>query len=134
MAPQLLWRLSDSEAAQVRLTYIAGIRDDLLPIEYEEPAGADIVDALLDALREEGEPEVFGEIANFIADDLGHDLRWELERLRSAGITRVVAVDLTRPEFNIPVVRVVIPGLEGDIRHPGCVPGPRARRAAVPSR
>ena len=122
------------EAAQVRLTYIAGIRDDLLPVEYEEPAGADIVDALLDALREESEPEVFGEIANFSADDLARDLGWELERLRSAGITRVVAVDLTRPELGIPVVRVVIPGLEGDIRHPRYVPGPRARRAAVPSR
>jgi YcaO-like protein with predicted kinase domain len=123
-----------SEAAQVRLTYIAGIRDDLLPIAYEEPAGADIVDALLDALREEGEPELFGEVANFIADDLGRDLGWELERLRSAGITRVVAVDLTRPELGIPVVRVVIPGLEGDIRHPRYVPGARTRRAAVPSR
>jgi len=26
---------------------------------------------------------------------------------------------------------VVIPGLEGDIRHPRYIPGPRARRAAV---
>jgi len=63
---------------------------------------------------------------------LGRDLRWELERLRAAGITRVIAVDLTRPEFAIPVVKVVIPGLECDIRHPHYIPGPRARRAAAP--
>ena len=54
-----------------------------------------------------------------------------LNSLRSAGIDRAVAVDLTRPEFEIPVVRVVIPGLEGDIRHPHYVPGSRARRAAA---
>jgi len=122
------------EAAQTRLTYIAGIRDDLLPVEYEEPANADIVDALLNALRQESEPHLFREVPSFSGDDLGRDLRWELEHLRSAGITRVIAVDLTRAEFGIPVVRVVIPGLEGDIRHPHYVPGPRARQAAAAPR
>ena len=120
-----------SEAAQTRLTYIAGVRDDLLPLEYEEPAGVEIVDALLDALRQENVPYLFHQIPSFAGDDLGQDLQWELEQLRSAGITRAVMVDLTRPEFEIPVVRMVIPGLEGDIRHPHYVPGPRARRAAA---
>src|SRR5208282_3179889 len=31
-----------TEAAQIRLTYIAGIRDDLLPSEYEELPTAEI--------------------------------------------------------------------------------------------
>ena len=119
-----------TEAAQTRLTYITGIRDDLLPLEYEEPPNADIVDALLDALRHESQPHLFREVPSFAADDLGQDLKWELERLHSAGVTRVVAIDLTRPEFGIPVVRVVIPGLEGDIRHPHYIPGARARRTA----
>jgi ribosomal protein S12 methylthiotransferase accessory factor len=123
-----------TEAAQTRLTYITGIRDDLLPLEYQEPPTADIVDALLDALRQESEPHPFREIPTFAADDLRQDLQWELERLRSAGITRAVAVDLTRPEFGIPVVRVVIPGLEGDVRHPHYVPGLRAHSAAAQSR
>jgi YcaO-like protein with predicted kinase domain len=120
-----------SEAAQTRLTYIAGVRDDLSALEYEEPAGAEIVDALLDALRQECRPHLFHEIRSFAGDDLGQDLQWELEQLRSVGIARVVAVDLTRPEFGIPVVRMVIPGLEGDIRHPHYVAGARARRAAT---
>jgi ribosomal protein S12 methylthiotransferase accessory factor len=39
-------------------------------------------------------------------------------------------VDLTKPEFRIPVVRVVIPGLEGpEHRLPRYVAGKRARRA-----
>jgi len=123
-----------TEAAQSRLTYIAGIRDDLLPSEYEELPAARIVDALLDALRQETEPTSLRAVPTFVADDLGQDLRWELERLQSTGITRVVAIDLTRPDFGIPVVRVVIPGLEGDIRHPHYTPGPRARQAAALSR
>jgi YcaO-like protein with predicted kinase domain len=123
-----------TEAAQTRLTYITGIRDDLLPLEYEEPPTADIVDALLDALRQESWPHSFHEVPSFAADDLAQDLRHELECLRSAGITRVVTVDLTRPDFCIPVVRVVIPGLEGDIKHPHYLPGARARRVAVQSR
>ena len=123
-----------AEAAQTRLTYITGIRDDLLPSEYEEPPAADIVDALLDALRQETKPISFREVPNFASDDLRQDLQRMLECLRSTGITRVVAVDLTRPDFDIPVTRVVIPGLDGDIRHPHYIPGPRARQAAALSR
>jgi YcaO-like protein with predicted kinase domain len=122
-----------TEAAQTRLTYITGIRDDLLPLEYEEPPTADIVDALFDALRQESEARLFHGVSTFAADDLGQDLRQELECLQSAGITRVVAVDLTRSDFDIPVVRVVIPGLDGDIKHPHYLPGLRARRAAAQS-
>jgi ribosomal protein S12 methylthiotransferase accessory factor len=120
-----------TEAAQVRLTYIAGTRDDLLPPEYEEPPNAEILDALLGALCQEAEALSFRDAASFGADDLGHDLRWELARLAAAGIARVVAVDLTRADFGVPVVRVVIPGLEGDIRHPHYTKGPRARRVAA---
>jgi YcaO-like protein with predicted kinase domain len=122
-----------TEAAQSRLTYIAGVRDDLLPPEYEKPPAADIADALLDAMCRETALVSFDRVPSFVSDDLGQDLRWELERLRAAGLSRVIAVDLTRPEFGISVSRLVIPGLEGDIRHPHYVPGPRARRAAAQS-
>jgi ribosomal protein S12 methylthiotransferase accessory factor len=51
-----------------------------------------------------------------------------LERLLAANITEVVAVDLTRPELGLPVVKVVIPGLEGS-DHYEYVPGQRALAA-----
>ena len=120
-----------TEAAQTRLTYIAGIRDDLLPARYEEPANAEIADALVDALAQQSDPLSFDDIADLAGDDLVQDLRGLLDRLRAAGIERVVAVDLTRADFAIPVVRVVIPGLEGDPRHPLYHAGARARRAAA---
>jgi ribosomal protein S12 methylthiotransferase accessory factor len=116
-----------TEAAQARLTYIAGIRDDLAPPEYADPPGAAIGDALADALAATSPAVPFGGIAQHRADDLAEDLRWLLARLRAVGVERVAACDLTRPEFGVPVARVVIPGLEGDPRHPSYVPGRRAR-------
>ena len=48
--------------------------------------------------------------------------------MRGVGIAEVVTLDLTGPEVGVPVVRVVIPGLEGPDDHDAYVPGPRARR------
>jgi ribosomal protein S12 methylthiotransferase accessory factor len=120
-----------TEAAQTRLTYIAGIRDDISPADYEEPPEAEIGDALLDALSAESRPVPFHDVPNFTADDLTEDLHWALDRLRASGIDRAIAVDLTRPEFEIPVVRLVIPGLDWDPHHPDYRPGPRAREISV---
>jgi YcaO-like protein with predicted kinase domain len=117
-----------TEAAQTRLTYIAGIRDDLPPSDYRESEPEKLGAALIDALSQ-ATPARFRDVAGFDADDVVADVRWELQRLRAVGIERVIAVDLTRPDFGIPVVRVVIPGLEWDCTHRDYLPGPRARRA-----
>lgn len=45
-------------------------------------------------------------------DDVLDDIEVVLGRLVEAGFDRVVAVDLTRPELDVPVVRMVIPGME----------------------
>src|SRR5438105_3808481 len=92
-----------TEAAQTRLTYIAGIRDDLPPEEYAEPPEAEIGDALLDALAAQTAPVRFENVSNFISDDLATDLRWALDRLRAAGIERAIGGDLTPPECDSPV-------------------------------
>jgi YcaO-like protein with predicted kinase domain len=118
-----------TEAAQIRLTYIAGIRDDLPPSDYRESAEEKLGAALLDAASQ-AEGRSFCDAPSLDADDLTVDLRWELERLRAIGVERVIAVDLTRPDFGTPVVRMVIPGLEWDCTHPAYIPGPRARRAS----
>jgi YcaO-like protein with predicted kinase domain len=119
-----------TEAAQTRLTYIAGMRDDLLAAEYGEAPGDDIRNALLDALAREMALQSFTAIPGFATDDLVEDLQGALGRVRAAGIERVVAVDLTQPAFGVPVVRLVIPGLEWDPHHPNYQPGKRARDLA----
>jgi ribosomal protein S12 methylthiotransferase accessory factor len=118
-----------TEAAQIRLTYITGNRDDLPASDYQESVPEKLGAALLDAVSHNAEPRSFNHIAHFDADDLACDLEWELQRLRSAGIDRVVAVDLTRSDVGIPVVRAVIPDLEWDCTHPDYTPGARALRA-----
>ena len=55
------------------------------------------------------------------------DLARILEGLRSVGITEVVVVDLSKREFSIPVLRVIVPGLETYHHVQGYAPGPRAR-------
>jgi len=119
-----------TEAAQIRLTYIAGIRDDLPTSDYTETTEQKLGAALLDAVSQAGNARSFRDIPSHNTDDVAIDLRWELERLRAIGIQRVVAVDLTRPEFGIPVVRVVIPGLEWDSNHSDYAAGPRAQQVS----
>ena len=55
----------------------------------------------------------FQDVATFDGATLEDDVSWELHRLREAGFDQVALVDLTRPEFGLSVVRVVIPGMEG---------------------
>jgi YcaO-like protein with predicted kinase domain len=119
-----------TEAAQIRLTYIAGIRDDLPAADYAETTEQKLGAALLDAVSQAGGARSFRDVAGHHTDDVAIDLRWELDRLRAIGIERAIAVDLTRPDFGIPVVRVVIPGLEWDPNHSNYVAGPRAQQAS----
>ena len=116
-----------TEAAQTRLTYISGSRDDLL--DYTESAKDKLGAALLDALSLAVAAAAFEDIPDHDTHDVLVDVRWELERLRKVGVQRAIAVDLTRPEFGIPVVRMIVPGLEWDCTHPHYVPGARALQA-----
>ncbi len=118
-----------TEAAQIRLTYIAGIRDDLPPSDYAESEQEKLGAALIDAMSQAADARSFRNVPSFDTDDVTADVRWQLQRLRAIGIESVVAVDLTRPDMGIPVVRLVIPGLEWDCTHRDYHPGPRAQRA-----
>ena len=119
-----------AEAAQVRLTYISGSRNDLSARDYGDPETAEFTEALLDVFCQQAGGRLFDSGAGCADGDLGGVVRWELGRLRASGFAQVIAVDLTRPAFGIPVVRVVIPGLEGLFDDPGYVPGARIRAAA----
>ena len=117
-----------TEAAQSRLGFISGARDDVAGWDYadgmdqEAPPGAGGGSAR-EAARD------FTAVPGFDGDSFDADVAWELAALRAAGISEVVAVDLTREEFGIPVVRVIVPGLEGPVTTvPNCRLGPRAMK------
>jgi ribosomal protein S12 methylthiotransferase accessory factor len=101
-----------TEAAQTRLTLIAGTREDLPRSEYERLLQPDAARNARGLLAASVALEPFRPDSGWTADGFDEDIREELSRLAAAGVSQVVRVDLTRPELGIPVVRVVIPGLE----------------------
>ena len=117
-----------TEAAQVRTNYITGARDDLGLEEYGL-AGVEEKNRQARILMSYGGPPY----RNFDAgpshdfETFEADLDFLLDRLALAGVREVVSVDLTRSEFGIPVVRIVIPGLEGPHDHDAYQMGVRAR-------
>ena len=116
-----------TEAAQTRLTYITGIRDDLSPAEYRTVPGDELRDALLDALAQESRADARSLTCRTSPPTISATIcagHWAGSRQPAS--TESIAVDLTRPEFMIPVVRLVIPGLEWDPHHPNYRPGHRA--------
>jgi YcaO-like protein with predicted kinase domain len=115
-----------TEAAQGRLTMIAGSRDGY--IRYTERLDADLTRRTQATMRAEGRRRSFADVPTREAESFDADVAWEVERLRAAGLGQAVVVDLTRPDIRIPVVRVIIPGLESMHDVPGYVPGARARR------
>jgi ribosomal protein S12 methylthiotransferase accessory factor len=118
-----------TEAVQVRTTYIAGSRDDLRPDSFAAVALEAKLRRARALIAGDGPRRDYRAVPSHDGESFADDLAWLLGRLRSAGIEQVVAVDLTRPDLAIPVVRVVIPGLEGPDDHPHHVPGPRALAA-----
>ena len=53
----------------------------------------------------------FSDVTSFSASDILDDIHYMLDTLASQGLNQVIVVDLTKPEFNIPVVKVIVPGL-----------------------
>jgi ribosomal protein S12 methylthiotransferase accessory factor len=94
-----------TEAAQSRLTFISGSRDDLFPDLYEPAVHAPDVAATRPTLdfRTRKSP--------LLGATFAEDLATTLDLLRAGGFPQVIAVDHTKPEFGIPVVAVVVPGL-----------------------
>jgi ribosomal protein S12 methylthiotransferase accessory factor len=73
----------------------------------------------------------FAPLAAPLPDDLYSRLLMVLERLRAGGLERNIVVDLTRPHLGIPVVRVLVPGLQNYYGQTTRRPGERLLRMLV---
>jgi len=94
-----------TEAAQVRLSVIAGARDDIQHRAYTE------VRQMRPPARRPGKQGAvsFHTLPTSENDDLGADLAVLVGRVREVAPCPPLVVDLTRPEFALPVVFVVVP-------------------------
>jgi len=95
-----------TEAAQSRLTFISGARDDIFPEAFLRPLPEEtrrLFEAKPKPLDMKREPAAAG---------LGPLLAHVLGRLQSAGITSAIALPLTRGEYPFAVCKIFIPELE----------------------
>lgn len=102
-----------TEAAQSRLTAIAGGRDDMFRSVYSRSRDAASLRRIAASLRPSEGMRDFRDAPSWETDSADEDVVLLLHRLRCVGVDQVVVVDLTKPELGVPVVRVAIPGLEG---------------------
>ena len=105
-----------TEAAQSRLTKISGTRDDLQRHRYKKTPAANFAERL-HYMADMVEPRIgtFAHADNS-AGTAAEDVQSLVDSLTSAGIRQIVAVDLTKPEIGIPVVRCIVPGLGRKVR------------------
>ena len=101
-----------TEAAQSRLTFISGSRDDLSRADYERLRSVQVLRRARLMLEIKGAPHSYLDVCTSENNNFVEEVCWELQVLRKSGFKRVIVVDLTKPEFGLPVVRVVIPGLQ----------------------
>jgi Uncharacterized conserved protein len=101
-----------TEVAQSRLTQIHGAREDVPHTDVRKRLGYEQTKRLNRYWFEANSEMPMEAIRSLDTPDFLEDIHLILQRLQEKGLTRVIAVDLTRAEIGIPVVRVVVPGLE----------------------
>lgn len=125
LAPEVALSRALTEAVQTRLSYVSGSRDDLFREDYQRNRDPELVAGIWEEIASTASTATLAARPSLATDTFEGDLAALLAAVRRVGIERVVVVDLTRPSLGLPVVKVIVPGLEGPGGH---VPGPRARR------
>jgi len=118
-----------TEAAQTRLNYVSGARDDLEISEYEEAglaAKKEFAETLFQMPRQLRQ---FSDLPHRCFGTLDEDYHHLLARFSAIGVDEVVTVELTRPEHGVDVFRVVVPGLESPHDDETYQPGERSMAA-----
>jgi ribosomal protein S12 methylthiotransferase accessory factor len=98
-----------TEAAQSRLTYIAGTRDDIPRSVYRLTLTGQRRSAFQPSAR--GAAREYRSAPTLSGRSFGTQLRDVVERIRAVTGMSPVAVDLTRRDFGVPVLFVIAPGL-----------------------
>jgi YcaO-like protein with predicted kinase domain len=113
--PEIAIARALTEAAQTRLTYIAGARDDFFAHDYERASDPQVIAAVWQQFTAPcDEPVAFDDLPGLAAATLGDALEPLVRSQR-----QVIAVDLTHPALGVPVVKVIVPGRATDLEAMG---------------
>jgi ribosomal protein S12 methylthiotransferase accessory factor len=98
-----------TEAAQTRITFIHGAREDIRLGSYTASESNSRLFAFFNDLAPRTSWQSFEEVAE---PNLFLDYCLVLEHLAAAGYNDIFRVVLTQSALNIPVVKVLVPGLQ----------------------
>ena len=102
-----------TEVAQSRATQINGAREDTVRADFAREAGYERMKRINKYyFRHEDEQIKLADIENKSTSSITRDIEIVKEELMANGIEKILYVDLTRPELDVSVVRVVIPEME----------------------
>ncbi len=102
-----------TEVAQSRATQIHGTREDTTRAVFMRKAGYERMKRINKHWFGESEEIVeLEDIKNRSGKSFKEDIETSMKLLKKAGFKDALFVDLTRPEIKIPVVRVIVPGME----------------------
>lgn len=121
------------EAAQSRLTGIAGSRDDLARDEFLHRQRQDVRARVTAEAAAPGRLD-FQAVPTCPETEPEAQYRAVRAALQQAGFVSAVAVDLSRPEIGLVVLRVVMPGMDCSVSAGDCAPTARLtqRRERMP--
>lgn len=124
LSPRIALLRALTEAVQARVTFVAGARDNLTREHYARSRNPALHAATWRAIRD-GRPQLsFDRARDRSTGCFEADLQVLLDGLRGADFHQAVVVDLSHEDLGVPVVKVIVPGLES-MHAP---PGARARR------
>ena len=102
-----------TEVAQSRATQINGAREDTVRADFAREAGYERMKRINKFyFRDEEEKIKLTDIENKSASSITKDIEIVKNELMDNDIDKILYVDLTRPELDVSVVRVIIPEME----------------------
>lgn len=102
-----------TEVAQSRATQINGAREDTVRADFAREAGYERMKRINKYyFREEDEKIALSSIENKSTTSINRDLEIVKDELIANDIDKILYHDLTRPELDVSVVRVIIPEME----------------------
>lgn len=102
-----------TEVAQSRATQINGAREDTVRADFAREAGYERMKRINKYyFRQEDEQKSLSSIENRSTTSITEDLKIVKDELMANDIDKVLYYDLTRPELDVNVVRVIIPEME----------------------
>lgn len=102
-----------TEVAQSRATQIQGAREDTVRADFIRKAGYERMKKINEHYFKEDEDKIsYSDIENNGNDSIEENIEIAVNELKNNGIEHVLYHDLTRPELDINVVRVIIPTME----------------------